>query len=134
VLLQRQRLLLLRDHLRIRGERVSRIRIGNEGRGVRRLLLRFELGECTRLGIIHALLGINERFWSWVLTNDSSSVLTKESMCLVDGTGSGKDQDHTFFIFRLQTSCFRLCEERSSWCSSTVVFARPYHIPYKVVR
>jgi len=49
--LQRQRLLLLRDHLRIRGERYSRIRIGNEGRGVRRLLLRFELGECTRLAV-----------------------------------------------------------------------------------
>ena len=61
MLLQRQRLLLLRDHLRIRGERVSRIRIGNEGRGVRRLLLRFELGECIRSGIIHALLGINKR-------------------------------------------------------------------------
>ena len=58
MLSQRQRLLLLRDHLRIRGERVSRIRIGNEVRGVRRLLLRFELGECTRLGIIHALLGM----------------------------------------------------------------------------
>jgi len=54
--LQRQRLLLLRDHLRIRGERDSRIRIGNEGRGVRRLLLRVGLGVCTRLGIIHALL------------------------------------------------------------------------------
>jgi len=56
VLLQRQRLLLLRDHLRIRGERDSRIRIGNEGRGGRRLLLRVELGECIRFGIIHALL------------------------------------------------------------------------------
>ena len=54
--MQRQRLLLLRDHLRIRGERDSRIRIGNEGRGVRRLLLRVGLDECTRLGIIHALL------------------------------------------------------------------------------
>jgi len=42
MLSQRQRLLLLRDHLRIRGERVSRIRIGNEDRGVKRLLLRFE--------------------------------------------------------------------------------------------
>jgi hypothetical protein len=62
VLSQRQRLLLLRGHLRIRGERDSRIRIGNEDRGVRRLLLRLELGECTRLGIIHALLGINTRF------------------------------------------------------------------------
>ena len=56
MLSQRQRLLLLRDHLRIRGERDSRIRIGNEARGVRRLLLRVELGECIRLGIIHALL------------------------------------------------------------------------------
>jgi hypothetical protein len=43
VLSQRPRLLLLRDHLRIRGERDSRIRIGNEGRGVRRSLLRVEL-------------------------------------------------------------------------------------------
>jgi len=60
--LQRQRLSLLRDHLRIRDERVSRIRIGNEGRGVRRLLLRFEFGECTRLGSIHALLGMNTIF------------------------------------------------------------------------
>ena len=60
--MQRQRLLLLRDHLRIRGERVNRIRIGNEGRGVRRLLLRVELGECIRLGIIMHCSSNKERY------------------------------------------------------------------------